>query len=75
MKRLLNSSKYWLAVSGFVAMIVMWIVTKDVQLTTYAMLLFGAGILGNTGEDIAKSFSKKEPPLVDNADNVEIKEV
>ena len=72
MKRLLNSSKYWLAVHGLGAMGFMWWLSNDVTLTIVAGSLFGGGIVATAGEDIMKRYASKEPSIVENADKVEV---
>jgi len=57
MKRLLNSSKFWLAVIGTIVALSTWYITNDITFAIYTSGLFGFGIIGNTAEDM---ISKKQ---------------
>ena len=51
MKRLLKSSKFWIAMFGSVVGIVAWRYTQDVTITSLIIGLFGAGSVGTSMED------------------------
>ena len=52
MKRLVNSSKFWLAVVGAATALLTHWLTNDSAFAMYVSGLFGIGILGNTAEDL-----------------------
>lgn len=52
MKRLFQSSKFWLAVIGAVVALLTHKLTGDAAFAMYVSGLFGIGILGNTAEDL-----------------------
>ena len=55
MKRLLNSSKFWLAIIGAIVALLTWTITESETFAMYVSGLFGVGILGNAGEDMVKT--------------------
>ena len=57
MKRLLNSSKFWLAVIGSIVAVLTWLLTKSEPFAMYVSGLFGFVIGGHTAKDI---FIKKD---------------
>lgn len=57
MKRLLNSSKFWLAMIGTIVAWLTWLLTKDIAFSMYVSGLFGFVIGGHTAKDI---FIKKD---------------
>ncbi len=52
MKRLLQSSKFWLAVIGTGVAMLTWHITGDTAFAMYTSGLFGVGIIGNAAEDM-----------------------
>ena len=55
MKRLLRSSKYWLAISGTIAGLLAWKFTEgNVTVTSIIIGLFGGGIVGTAAEDMMR---------------------
>lgn len=52
MKRLIQSSKFWLAVIGAVVALGTHKLTDDAAFAMYVSGLFGIGIIGNTAEDM-----------------------
>lgn len=61
MKRLLKSSKFWLAVIGAAVAILTWKITQDANFAMYVSGLFGLGILGNAGEDMISQYRTGNP--------------
>ena len=72
MKRLLKSSKFWLAVIGAVTAVLVWMLTNSEGFAMYVSGFFGVGILGNSAEDMMTKYSNKRPPLVDKVDEVNV---
>lgn len=54
MKRLIQSSKFWLAVIGAIVALVTWKITESETFAMYVSGLFGMGIIGNAAEDMVK---------------------
>lgn len=54
MKRLIQSSKFWLAVVGAGVALLTWKITDDTAFAMYVSGLFGVGIIGNAAEDMMK---------------------
>lgn len=54
MRRLLDSSKFWLAVIGAAVALLTHKITGDSAFAMYVSGLFGIGILGNAAEDLVE---------------------
>ena len=59
MKRLIYSSKFWLAVIGAIVALLTHKLTDDAAFAMYVSGLFGIGILGNTAEDLMEKNTVK----------------
>lgn len=59
MKRLISSSKFWLAVIGAAVALLTHYITEDSAFAMYVSGLFGIGILGNTAEDMMEKNTVK----------------
>lgn len=60
MKRLIQSSKFWLAVLGAISTVITFrLCDGDSSLAMFVGGLFGAGIVGNATEDIMKNNQRK----------------
>lgn len=75
MKRLLNSSKFWLSVIGSVFGVLAFKLTGSQTIAVMILSAFGLGIAGNAAEDVAERL-KSIPgggikPPNDNDDNDE----
>lgn len=66
MKRLLKSSKYWLALHGTVAAFAAYLLTKDI---TFAGIVAGFWGLGATGNIIEDGIDKWKNPKVNEYSN------
>lgn len=61
MKRLFESSKFWLAVIGATVAVAVQYFFDDTTFSMYVSGLFGLGILGNAAEDMIVKSKKQEP--------------
>lgn len=55
MKRLINSSKFWLSVIGSVFGVAAFKLTGSTTIAVMILSAFGLGIAGNAAEDVAES--------------------